>query len=264
MSRVLWFVGGFVVTLVVVVAAALLSLRALGVEPGALLAVATPPASAESVDMTTPAPGQPADVVLAWQSEASADGACALLQIDAAHQAHYGPCDQGQRLAALTQAELDALLYDLLRFRAFDYTVLANAGAANEATITLSFAGTGPQPATPEQQAEVAAWGMAVYARLSGTESRDDLVARSRADLAARLGLALEEVRLVAVADVRWPDACLGLRQSGLYCAHVATRGYQVILSAGNVEYEYRADVYGHLRSTEGYQAPYLLAPLSD
>ncbi|MGI6376961.1 MAG: hypothetical protein ACOX3S_13330 [Anaerolineae bacterium] len=267
MQRFLWFVGGFIITLGLLAVGGLWAIHDLNQQSAAVRAAptATLPDSAWSAAETpTLQPVEYADALLAWTSQGVGADACARLEIDAARQAHYGPCGAGLRMAPLTQAELEPLLLYLVRYRPFDYAVLEDAATTAEQTVQMSFAGQGGQTARPQVRAEIAAWAAQAYGRLAATEARDDLQARCRVDLAARLGLAPEQVQALQMHEVRWPDACLGIREAGVYCAHVPTTGYQITLQAGDRVYEYRADVYGKLRATVGVTEPYLLAPLSD
>jgi hypothetical protein len=69
----------------------------------------------------------------------------------------------------------------------------------------------------------------------------------ARQILATRLGVSLDEVRILHVQPQEWPDACLGLATEGQLCAQVITPGYQVLLEVDNTRYEYRTDQSGDL-----------------
>lgn len=60
-------------------------------------------------------------------------------------------------------------------------------------------------------------------------------------DLAKRLGIASDQVKLARCKDVSFPDAALGLPQPGMMYAQVITPGYIVILEAKNAQYLYAA-----------------------
>jgi len=270
MSKVWWFVGGFVITLALLAVGAVWAMHQLGLAlpPTGLLAGAPTPTLADPAwgAAPTPTPEPPAgtDALLIWQSEGVVAGDCARLEIDAAHRAAYGPCDEGLRLAELTRAELDSLLFYAMRYKPFTYAVREETGTVAERAISLTFNGTGRETATPQRQAEIAAWALGVESRLSTAERHADLVAQGRAALAAQLGVDIEVVQPLAFRAVRWPDACLGLHEKGLFCAQVVTPGYQLTYLVGDRVYEYRADDYGQMRSTEGFVAPYLFPPLDD
>ncbi|NIN64244.1 MAG: hypothetical protein GTO63_06000, partial [Anaerolineae bacterium] len=65
----------------------------------------------------------------------------------------------------------------------------------------------------------------------------------AREDLAQRLGLAPEAIRLVSVEAVEWSDTSLGCPQPGMMYAQVITPGFRVVLEeAEGQRYEYHAD----------------------
>lgn len=61
------------------------------------------------------------------------------------------------------------------------------------------------------------------------------------ADAAARAGVDQAGVTVVRAEPRTWGDASLGCPQPGMYYTQVQVDGYQVIVSAGGVEYDYRA-----------------------
>jgi hypothetical protein len=65
----------------------------------------------------------------------------------------------------------------------------------------------------------------------------------ARADLAQRLGLAPEAIKLVSVEAVEWSDASLGCPQPGMMYAQVITPGFLVVLEAGGATYTYHTDM---------------------
>jgi len=73
----------------------------------------------------------------------------------------------------------------------------------------------------------------------------EESIALAREDLAQRLGLTPEAIRLVSVEAVDWPDASLGCPQPGMMYAQVITPGYRIILSASGENYEYHTSLRG-------------------
>jgi hypothetical protein len=65
------------------------------------------------------------------------------------------------------------------------------------------------------------------------------------ADLAQRLKIDIDTIKLVSVEQVDWPDACMGIQQPGVMCAQVITSGYKVILEANGQQYEYHTNESG-------------------
>jgi hypothetical protein len=67
----------------------------------------------------------------------------------------------------------------------------------------------------------------------------------SRADLAQRLKIDPDTIKLVSVEAVDWPDGCLGVQTPGVMCTMVITPGYLVILEADGKQYEYHTNESG-------------------
>ena len=81
---------------------------------------------------------------------------------------------------------------------------------------------------------EAEVWGKAPAAAL-----------KARADLAERLQIDPDAIKLVSVEAVDWPDGCLGVQTPGVMCTMVITPGYRVILEAGGKQYEYHTSASG-------------------
>jgi len=61
-------------------------------------------------------------------------------------------------------------------------------------------------------------------------------------DLAKRLELSPEQIRLVSVEAMDWPDTSLGCPEPGMMYAQVITPGYRIALEAEGETYEYHTD----------------------
>ena len=73
--------------------------------------------------------------------------------------------------------------------------------------------------------------------------------------LAAVSGRTVEEIEVVLVTPMQWPDACLGLPEAGEACAQVITPGYEVTLNLdGNVSV-YRTDEDANVRLADELEA---------
>lgn len=66
-----------------------------------------------------------------------------------------------------------------------------------------------------------------------------DVVFKTRDVLASKLGISADQITIINVEPVEWPDSCLGLSKPGVMCAMMITPGYRVILRANNSDYEY-------------------------
>jgi hypothetical protein len=81
---------------------------------------------------------------------------------------------------------------------------------------------------------EAEEWGKAPAAAL-----------KARADLAERLHIDPDTIKLVSVEAVNWPNGCLGVQTPGVMCTMVITPGYRVTLEAGGKQYEYHTNASG-------------------
>lgn len=63
--------------------------------------------------------------------------------------------------------------------------------------------------------------------------------------LATQLGLATQQVQIVDVEQVQWPDSCLGLGRPNESCAAVVTPGWKAVFSVNGTTYEVRTDETG-------------------
>lgn len=61
-------------------------------------------------------------------------------------------------------------------------------------------------------------------------------------DLASRLNISVEQVKLVKQEKVDWPDTSLGYPEEGMMYAQVITPGFRIILKTGDKSYEYHSD----------------------
>ncbi len=95
----------------------------------------------------------------------------------------------------------------------------------------------------------IAAMSLVGYALVSGplagapdSEASEPLVELAKADLADRTGIDKEQITVVSVKAVDWPDASLGCPEPGMFYAQVITPGYKVVLSHDGERYEYHTD----------------------
>ena len=70
-------------------------------------------------------------------------------------------------------------------------------------------------------------------------EGGQEATQAARQDLAARLEISADEIQVVSIEAVEWPDASLGCPEPGMSYAQVITPGYRIVLEAGGEEYEY-------------------------
>ena len=72
--------------------------------------------------------------------------------------------------------------------------------------------------------------------------SKEDAVSRARIDLAARLGVAEDEIKEDSVEDAEFSDASFGAGTAGEMSAQMITPGWRIRLKAAGQSYEYRAN----------------------
>ncbi len=65
----------------------------------------------------------------------------------------------------------------------------------------------------------------------------------AQGDLAKRLGVSVEEIKVVAVEYVKWNDASLGCPKPGMMYIQVITPGYRIVLENDGQRYEYHSAV---------------------
>lgn len=69
-----------------------------------------------------------------------------------------------------------------------------------------------------------------------------DAVRLAKEDLARRLDVSPEDVQVVSIEAVQWPDTSLGCPQPGMMYAQVITPGFRVLLEAEGETYQYHTD----------------------
>ncbi len=74
-------------------------------------------------------------------------------------------------------------------------------------------------------------------------DSEERALNAAKTDLAQSLNITADQIQVVKVEAVEWPDASLGCPKPGMMYAQVVTPGYHIILSVGGQEYDYRANL---------------------
>ena len=72
--------------------------------------------------------------------------------------------------------------------------------------------------------------------------TKEEAVERARRDLAARLHVTEEEIKLQPVEDADFPDMALGAAVAGEMSGQMISSGWRIRLSADGKSFEYRAD----------------------
>lgn len=74
--------------------------------------------------------------------------------------------------------------------------------------------------------------------------TRESSVEHAKNDLAKRLKISVDEISEHGTTDKEFPDMSLGCPIEGEMAAQMISYGWQIKLSAGGKNYEYRADKY--------------------
>jgi len=118
-----------------------------------------------------------------------------------------------------------------------------------QAPVLPTPTGSGVVPTTPE-------------ATSTATSPVPSAAEAARLVLAQQKGANPEEILIVNVGKVDWPDACLGLSSQGQTCAQVITPGYRVTLEFGGHEYLFHTDEAGSQIHLASGPAPQTDSPL--
>lgn len=118
------------------------------------------------------------------------------------------------------------------------------------------------QPRTPTLQPTPSPTNTSVPSKVSTPQpsgticpSCDSIEDQAREALANWLGISSEEIEVLEVEEVEWPDASLGCPQPGMVYAQVITPGWRVVMRVGDKTHEYHfggghgvlCDQAGHL-----------------
>jgi hypothetical protein len=66
-------------------------------------------------------------------------------------------------------------------------------------------------------------------------------VGQAKADLAQRLSVGVDDIEVVTVEAVEWPDGSFGCPQPGMAYAQVIQEGLQILLRYGGRDYDYHS-----------------------
>jgi hypothetical protein len=111
------------------------------------------------------------------------------------------------------------------------------------AALALLAAACGGEPEASDRGVPAAAGDQAPGPEraMSADAIPEGLVAVARADLARRIGVAQDEIEVVSVREVTWPDGAIGCPQPGMAYTQALVNGSQIILRHGRSDYHYHA-----------------------
>ncbi len=73
-------------------------------------------------------------------------------------------------------------------------------------------------------------------------EEARSLVELAKSDLSRRKNIPAEQIKLVSIEEVTWPNGSLGYPKPGMVYIQVLIPGYRIVLSDGTDTYEYHTD----------------------
>lgn len=94
-----------------------------------------------------------------------------------------------------------------------------------------------PEPGTPSPKPDAPVPEPAV------PEGARPLVDIAKSDLSRRKGVATDQIRVVSIEEVDWPNGSLGFPKPGMVYIQVIIPGYRIVLTDGSQNYEYHADM---------------------
>lgn len=122
--------------------------------------------------------------------------------------------------------------------------ILAACGNPDDgAAPTSSVAETTPTTSAPDPDSTTTT----TIGDLEMPADNDEVEGAALADLASRLGVSPEEITVVRVRQVDWPDASLGCPEEGMAYAQVVTPGFQVLLQVDGRAFDYHAGTEGEV-----------------
>jgi hypothetical protein len=88
--------------------------------------------------------------------------------------------------------------------------------------------------------------------------SLQNLIEKAKEDLAKRLSISAEQIRLVEATEVEWSDSSLDCPQPGMTYLQVITPGYRILLEVDGQEYEYHSNRDAYVVLCENRVPPFI------
>lgn len=87
------------------------------------------------------------------------------------------------------------------------------------------------------------------------------LINKATQDLAQRLAVSTDQIKIVEASKVTWGDGSLGCPQKGMAYIEMLISGYLVVLEVDNKQYEYHSGKDGNLSYCQSPTPPANVAP---
>ena len=95
----------------------------------------------------------------------------------------------------------------------------------------------------------------------SSSPQPQNLIEKTKEDLAGRLGITTDEISLLEIVEVEWSDSSLDCPQPGMNYLQVITPGYRIVLEAGGQPYEYHTNREAYFVYCENQGPPAIPKP---
>jgi hypothetical protein len=107
--------------------------------------------------------------------------------------------------------------------------------------LTLAMAACGAAPSETESVSPVStpSTGSSAGSATDIPAEAQEITSLVKQDLAERLGIATDAIKVTDVKPMQWPDTSLGCPKPGMAYATVITPGYNIVLEAEAKKYEY-------------------------
>lgn len=78
-----------------------------------------------------------------------------------------------------------------------------------------------------------------------GSANQDAAVKAAKEMLAQQIGVKADQIQVVEVEAVAWPNGCMGVQMPGRMCTQMIVPGFRVVLEANGTQYEFHTDEIG-------------------
>lgn len=110
-----------------------------------------------------------------------------------------------------------------------------------------------PSPVAPKTDDDLPADPSLPIPAITGMEA---VIEEAKVDLSQRLSIPVAQINNLESEQVFWPDASLGCPRSGVSYTQVVVPGYRIILESQGSQFEYHANIHGHVIYCENPTPP--------
>lgn len=220
--------------------------------PDATPVAAASPTPSQATPDATKLPGSlPGNnAVLSWSRQGGIAGFCDEVVVLADGSYTVSSCvgKYPTQSGQLTSNEYAQLAGWVQQFASFESKPdKAHQVVPDELIFRMSFQGSGTQTASPDEMAAISNFAQDLVKPSTPVSDGGypDAAFKARDFLAQELGLASDEIRIVNVEAVDWPDGCMDVIVMGQMCTMVVTPGYRVTLQAQGRLYELHTNTTG-------------------